>query len=841
MPSNLHSDLELFPTPSDEAYIQPHSQDFRAAFEMPANLAAWPSQGLPPSASSPNALSRYLQQEEPWNTARVGNSLSSPTSAPRGRTDRYPVRTFRQMQAPVISDTVSAQDDPPLSDSAYFTGPRSDVSAEPIGHPDEHMEVENSLMFMKPFSTPTRVNVPVSAESTASPLQREVTSSPTGRNRTKPDLHLCPYQDCREQFKIPSQLKKHVLKHDKPFKCNIRGCSRAIEGFTTTNDLDRHNWTKHQIVPRGRKAKVYRCASRHCVERSKEWPRLDNFKQHVERMHKKESLKKLIEDSEVTIDDSEPSSNFHINAASDMGEEKVVDNVEHTSTASQYHGIHHPGVHPGHPDQTSDWTSWDHPEYPTGPDPQILTAPQSAVFSDTDSIHSPMVDPALSYAQAPSYPVSEGHQHSMLPTSDANSPPYAQGQPLLSPQPSNPPSQAETSPESRQNPSVVIHQPEDSKQRQEEDLIHILATKCDSKPVGETTEQTIRRVLDDLKNDSAVNDNEGSAGVLSSPTSRRSNTMSSGESVRGAPRIEIAPSPHQNQTSAPSRISSPRESSPPAQINGVRCRMCAKVLPRNCDRRKHENRHKRPFGCTFDNCKKRFGSKNDWKRHENSQHFQEELFRCDEPSKKLPNRPCAELLSTRDDFATHLARDHGLMDKRRISSLCGAKRIGRNGEKSFWCGFCCRITPLKATGLKAWDERFDHIGNHFKDGKRIDEWLPPGEHITKGEILIAEELKKQQEEEGEEVDAVGSPDYSHDQGESDAPPQLLAYTAGGTLPFEEGGGEIPGPQVDVDRFVPPLGIHEAPVALTSPRKRQKIESDASGRPLFYCVGLHPVV
>ena len=90
--------------------------------------------------------------------------------------------------------------------------------------------------------------------------------------------------------------RKHVLKHDKPFKCTIQGCCRATNGFTTTNDLDRHNWTKHHIVAHGREAKIYRCASKHCVERSKEWPRLDNFKQHVERMHKKENWEKLKEE-----------------------------------------------------------------------------------------------------------------------------------------------------------------------------------------------------------------------------------------------------------------------------------------------------------------------------------------------------------------------------------------------------------------------------------------------------------------------------------------------------------------------------------------------------------------
>lgn len=42
-------------------------------------------------------------------------------------------------------------------------------------------------------------------------------------------------------------------------------------------------------------AKVYICASVNCVEHGKAWPRYDNFKQHVERMHKMEDMQTLLE------------------------------------------------------------------------------------------------------------------------------------------------------------------------------------------------------------------------------------------------------------------------------------------------------------------------------------------------------------------------------------------------------------------------------------------------------------------------------------------------------------------------------------------------------------------
>jgi hypothetical protein len=80
--------------------------------------------------------------------------------------------------------------------------------------------------------------------------------------------------------------------HTKPFRCEIPDCKRAKEGFTTRNDLDRHHKSVHRI---GLKTKSYQCAASGCRNAEKIWPRLDNFKQHIERMHKDENALELIE------------------------------------------------------------------------------------------------------------------------------------------------------------------------------------------------------------------------------------------------------------------------------------------------------------------------------------------------------------------------------------------------------------------------------------------------------------------------------------------------------------------------------------------------------------------
>ncbi|KAI9657201.1 MAG: hypothetical protein M1829_006947 [Trizodia sp. TS-e1964] len=165
---------------------------------------------------------------------------------------------------------------------------------------------------------------------------------------------------------------------------------------------------------------------------------------------------------------------------------------------------------------------------------------------------------------------------------------------------------------------------------------------------------------------------------------------------------------------------------------GITCLDCHKVIPRSCDMKKHQWRHTRPFGCTFPNCNKMFGSKNDWKRHENSQHFQLESWRCHQLNPM--ERECAQLFYRREKFQQHLRQDHGIEVDETIREEVALRRIGRNGQNQFWCGFCRRICPLKNRNLEAWDERFTHIANHFKT-KKIEEWVPVDADRPKGQLL----------------------------------------------------------------------------------------------------------
>jgi hypothetical protein len=171
---------------------------------------------------------------------------------------------------------------------------------------------------------------------------------------------------------------------------------------------------------------------------------------------------------------------------------------------------------------------------------------------------------------------------------------------------------------------------------------------------------------------------------------------------------------------------------------------CNKVKKRECDLRKHMKRHSRPYGCTFAKCTKRFGSRNDWKRHENSQHFLSEMWRCEIKRPKSDTR-CGHLSHHQQLFTEHLATSHGFKaGTEEIKKQCRDMHLGREGHHHFWCGFCNKLIE-QAGGIQpgAWDVRFKHIGDHFdKDNLPIDEWVDIEKNKKKKLIDHEEQNKK---------------------------------------------------------------------------------------------------
>uniref|UniRef100_L7JMC7 C2H2-type domain-containing protein n=1 Tax=Pyricularia oryzae (strain P131) TaxID=1143193 RepID=L7JMC7_PYRO1 len=218
----------------------------------------------------------------------------------------------------------------------------------------------------------------------------------------------------------------------------------------------------------------------------------------------------------------------------------------------------------------------------------------------------------------------------------------------------------------------------------------------------------------------------------------------------------------QSQAAARRRSSSQTSGGPSTEVSGnVKCPEtgCHKTFNRECDLRKHIKRHKKPYGCTFRYCTKKFGSKSDWKRHENSQHGHQDGWRCDvmvpfpegvtTEDAVTTKQPCGKQCHRRETFKTHLQRDHGLIEDEATEKLEQC-HYGKDCESRFWCGFCVAFVGVGGDGAKGissrggkkkaaddgWSRRYDHIDDHLfgrtLPKKTISEWRHEGIETVEG-------------------------------------------------------------------------------------------------------------
>lgn len=178
--------------------------------------------------------------------------------------------------------------------------------------------------------------------------------------------------------------------------------------------------------------------------------------------------------------------------------------------------------------------------------------------------------------------------------------------------------------------------------------------------------------------------------------------------------------------------------------------------------RKHMKRHVKPYGCTFPRCNKHFGSKNDWKRHENSQHYQLELWKCNEKNIGDLTELCGNTYNRREQFKTHLSKDHGIEDPATVNLKLEDCLDGRNYEVSFWCGFCRKMVKVQEKGLKAcmWVGRSNHVDDHFRgqNGPKMDisKWKNPEPGLPEvAFVLIGPEEESRHEPSGSTSDSLG--------------------------------------------------------------------------------------
>jgi hypothetical protein len=162
------------------------------------------------------------------------------------------------------------------------------------------------------------------------------------------------------------------------------------------------------------------------------------------------------------------------------------------------------------------------------------------------------------------------------------------------------------------------------------------------------------------------------------------------------------------------------------------CEICGCAVYET-DLHSHMKHHERSYGCTRYRCYKTYKTKHDWKRHETA-HFQDEAFRCGLFINVLKSdSDCGAYFSRKEDFAEHLKSQHSITGLKDISSEIRKSRIGRNWQKTFWCGFCASIIPLKTKQNAAWMEGLEHISRHFEhEARKIEDWICAETNLPKG-------------------------------------------------------------------------------------------------------------
>jgi hypothetical protein len=107
-------------------------------------------------------------------------------------------------------------------------------------------------------------------------------ASGTRNDEARPGSDFIPFE----------QHSRTNPKADKSHVCPIPLCPQQFKGFSTFNDLQRHQKSAHGIQSKA--TREYKCFGTECSRRDKLWPRLDNFRQHLIRMHKDEDTDDLI-------------------------------------------------------------------------------------------------------------------------------------------------------------------------------------------------------------------------------------------------------------------------------------------------------------------------------------------------------------------------------------------------------------------------------------------------------------------------------------------------------------------------------------------------------------------
>ncbi|KAI9681223.1 MAG: hypothetical protein M1817_002505 [Caeruleum heppii] len=746
---------------------RPQSLDLWLDQQQPSayqTQADYQAQAFPPMALSPPSTStstqqqteaasvfprRPLEHDEPWHGIFALPENVRPDQR-MGHQENYSRLVGRSMhyRDPAPSDLDRTETNPPPSDSGYHTKSRATTSVvsrrtSVIGSDaqglfnraddDESAQPPGDLQLgLQALGIEGRVN------------------GPSSRSRVP---RPCPV--CGVQLSKHSEVKKHKARHEKAFKCGDPTCARSIDGFPNANDRNRH-MIKHD---RTKAQKVWQCPFPDCKSAGKIWARLDNFRVHVKNRHKSDNVDAVLQRAEIC--QSKASTEDHPKA------------VDRAKVASSNVGKEATDQHP---------TDADLRDICPGETQQPLF-PIHGDLGRTDDRETVLRPSATSDAAG----ILVGLSTSILPHDHANDARRSimeiervearASVRINNVDEDDEPAQtvwngcdgSEQSPLQAEPSSRIIEMAGGNGDGSRTRLPPTPVADTQSTGDGPQLEkgQDIATVLQQLTMVTAhmkqlldsKEENQGQVPVLpgSADVGRRDGPGSKAASTR--PGHTLGRDAIVGSATKPISVEGAgqesRDKEGKAQVEGTLqellqlckrlngplvtganvsrdsigeelepCPECFKKIKKGSFG-KHLLRHKKVWGCTFFECNQEsFGSKSDWKRHENSQHFQIETFLCNQNDAGTGGKPCMKRFYRREKFQHHLRQHHNMANPEDLRRKAQEQRIGRSGQVRFWCGFCEKTVSLKSSGTKAWDERFDHIDHHLREKQyTMGDWL----------------------------------------------------------------------------------------------------------------------
>ncbi|KAI9825947.1 MAG: hypothetical protein M1826_006838 [Phylliscum demangeonii] len=275
------------------------STDLLEPFPVPVHDCGRTSSELNPG---PNHSFRTVRNDDPWNALgleeSVSGSASGPASGSASGPASGPVSFADRGRRPQSTSVAQRPRDVPPSDLQSMATSTSAFASRP---PQTYPAVSTDVVPRALQPAPVSDSALLSSRHPRRPLPPRSRQRP----RQSPLAATLPFvfadHACSRAFRTKGKLtyasmscRKHRLGHDKPFRCGMVEC-HALAGFRTTTDLIRHRKSIHQIHGPGEA--YYLCAAAQCQNRSKSWPRLDNFRNHVRRRHPDENLEEIIASS----------------------------------------------------------------------------------------------------------------------------------------------------------------------------------------------------------------------------------------------------------------------------------------------------------------------------------------------------------------------------------------------------------------------------------------------------------------------------------------------------------------------------------------------------------------